>query len=62
MPPKKGLSLLEATKAYQIEQLRLRTERRQAQLERSEILNLFGLIWLALIVLLYARLYLAPQE
>ncbi len=69
MPPKKGLSLLEATKAYQTEQLRLRTERRQAQLgqeqrqlELSEILNLFGLIWLALIVLLYARLYLAPQE
>ena len=69
MPPKKGLCLLEATKAYQIEQQRLRTERRQAQLrqeqsqlELSEVLNLFGLIWLALIVLLYARLYLGPQE
>ena len=69
MPPKKGLSLLEATKAYQTEQQRLRTERRlaqlrqdQRQLERSEVLNLFALIWLALIVLLYARLYLGPQE
>ncbi len=69
MPPKEGLSLLEATKAYQTEQLRLRTERRQAQLrqeqrqlEPSEVLNLFGLVWLALIVLLYARLYLASQE
>ncbi len=69
MPPKKGLSLLEATKAHQIEQQRIRTERRlaqlrqeQRQLERSEILNLFGLFWLTLIVLLYARLYLGPQK
>jgi hypothetical protein len=69
MPPNKGLVLLEATKAYPIEQQRLRTERRQAQLrqeqrqlERSEVLNLFALIWLALIVLLYARLYLGPQK
>ena len=69
MPANKGLVLLEATKAYQIEQQRLRTERRQAQLrqeqrqlERSEVLNLFALIWLTLIVLLYARLYLGPQE
>ena len=68
MPPK-GLGLLEATKAYQTEQQRLRTERRQAQLrqdqrqlELSEVLQLFALIWLALIVLLYARLYLGPQE
>jgi hypothetical protein len=69
MPPNKGLVLLEATKAYQMEQQRLRTEIRHAQLrqeqrqlERSEVLNLFALIWLALIVLLYARLYLGPQE
>ena len=69
MPTSKGLVVLEATKAYQIEQQRLRTERRQAQLrqeqgqlERSEVLDLFALIWLALIVLLYARLYLGPQE
>ena len=68
MPPKNRLSLAE-TKAFQTEQLRLRTERRlaqlrldQRQLERSEVLNLFALIWLALIVLLYARLYLGPQE
>ena len=67
--PSKGLGLLEATKAYQTEQQRLRTERRQAQLrqeqrqlELSEVLQLFALIWLALIVLLYARLYLGPQE
>ena len=69
MPPNRGQDLLEATKAYQTEQLRLRTEKRQAQLrqeqrqlERSEVLNLFALIWLALIVLLYARLYLGPQK
>ena len=67
MPTSKGLVILEATKAYQIEQQRLRTERRQAQLrqeqgqlERSEVLDLFALIWLVLIVLLYARLYLGP--
>ena len=69
MPPNRGQDLLQATKAYQTEQQRLRTERRQAQLrqeqrqlERSEVLNLFALIWLALIVLLYARLYLGPQK
>ena len=69
MPSSKGQVLLEATKAYQIEQQRLRTERRQAQLrqeqgqlERSEVLDLLALIWVTLIVLLYARLYLGPQE
>ena len=68
MPPKSRPSLAE-TKAFETEQLRLRTERRlaqlrqeQRQLERSEVLNLFALIWLALIVLLYARLYLGPQK
>ena len=69
MPPKKGLSLLEATKAYQIEQQRLRTERRlaqlrqeQRQLEISEVLCLLALLWVILIVAFYARLYLGPQE
>ncbi len=66
MPPKIRLSL-EATKAYQTEQLRLKTERRlaqlrqeQRQLELREVLNLSSLIWLFVIVLLYARLYLGP--
>ena len=52
MPPKNRLSL-EATKAYQTEQLRIRTERRLAQLsqdqrelELSEVLYLLSLIWL----------------
>ena len=68
MPPKRKLSLAE-TKAFQTEQLRLRTERRlaqlrqdQRQLEISEVLYLLSLIWLILIVVLYARLYLGPQE
>jgi hypothetical protein len=68
MPPENRLSL-EATKAYQTEQLRIRTERRLAQLsqdqrelELSEVLYLLSLIWLGLIVVLYARLYLGPQE
>ncbi len=63
MPPKNRVSL-ESTKAYQTEQLRLRTERRLAQLrqeqrelELSEVLYLLSLIWLVLIVLFYARLY-----
>ncbi len=66
MPPKNRLSL-EATEAYQTEQLRIRTERRlaqlrqeQRQLELREVLNLLSLIWLFVIVLLYARLYLGP--
>ncbi len=57
MPPKNRLSL-EATKAYQTEQLRLRTKRRLAQLERdqrelelSEVLCLLSLLWLAGIIL-----------
>ncbi len=68
MPPNNRLSL-EATKAYQTEQLRIRTERRlaqlrqeQRQLEISEVLYLLSLFWLILIVVLYARLYLGPQE
>ena len=68
MPPKRKLSLAE-TKAFQTEQLRLRTERRlaqlrqdQRQLEISEVLYLLSLIWVILIVAFYARLYLGPQE
>ena len=68
MPPKNRLSLAE-TKAFQTEQLKLRTERRQAQLrqeqrqlEISEVLYLLSLIWVILIVAFYARLYLGPQE
>ena len=68
MPPKNRLTL-EQTKAYQREQLRLRTETRlaqlrqeQRQLEISEVLYLFSLIWIVLIVLFYARLYLGLKE
>ncbi len=68
MPPKNRLSL-EATKAYQTEQLRIRTERRlaqlrqeQRQLELKEVLNLLSLIWFFVIVLPYARLYLGPLK
>ena len=68
MPPKIRLSLAE-TKAFQTEQLRLRTERRlaqlrqeQRQLEVSEVLCLLALLWVTLIVAFYARLYLGPQE
>ncbi len=68
MPPKNRLSLAE-TKAFQTEQLRLRTERRlaqlrqeQRQLEVSEVPYLLSLIWVILIVAFYARLYLGPQE
>ena len=68
MPPKIRLSLAE-TKAFETEQLRLRTERRlaqlrqeQRQLEISEVLCLLALLWVILIVAFYARLYLGPQE
>ena len=68
MPPKSRPSLAE-TKAFETEQLRLRTERRlaqlrqeQSQLEISEVLYLLSLIWVILIVAFYARLYLGPQE
>jgi hypothetical protein len=64
MPPKNRLSL-EATKAYQTEQLRIRTERRLAQLrqeqrqfELKEVLCLLSLLWLAGIILFYTTLYL----
>ena len=64
MPRKNRLSL-EAIKAYQTEQLRIRTERRlaqlrqeQRQLELKEVLSLLSLLWLVEIVLFYTRLYL----
>ncbi len=64
MPRKNRLSL-EAIKAYQTEQLRIRTERRvaqlrqeQRQLELKEVLSLLSLLWLAGIILFYTRLYL----
>ena len=67
MPPIDRLGVLEATKAYQREQQRIRTERRQAQLrqeqrqlDRREVLTLFALIWVVWIVLFYTRLYLWP--
>ena len=61
------LGVIEAAKAYQREQQRLRTERRlaqlrqeQRQLDRREVLTLFALIWVVGIVLFFARLYLSP--
>ena len=68
MPPSnRSLAVLAATKAYQREQQRQRTERRlaqlrqeQSQLDRREVLTLFALIWVVGIVLFYTRLYLWP--
>ncbi len=63
--PRKNRLVLEATKAYQTEQLRIRTERRLAQLrqeqrdlELKEVLSLLSLFWLVGINLFYTRLYL----
>ena len=69
MPPSnRSLAVLAATKAYQREQQRLRTERRlaqlrqeQRQLDRREVLTLFALIWVVGIVLFFTRLYLGPS-
>ena len=68
MPPIERLGVLEATKAYQREQQRLRTERRltqlrqdQRELELREVLVLFSFIWVLGIVLFYIRLYLGPS-
>ncbi len=68
MPPVDRLGVLEATKAYQREQQRIRTEGRLAQLrqdqrelELREALTLFSFIWVLGIVLFYARLYLGPS-
>ncbi len=68
MPINDRLGVIEATKAYQREQQRLRTERRltqlgqdQRELELREVLILFSLIWILGIVLFYARLYLGSS-
>jgi hypothetical protein len=60
--PRKTLA---EVKAYGTEHIRLRTERRIAQLrqesyelELTEILTVLALVYIALIVLFYARLYL----
>ena len=52
-------------KAYQVEQQRLRTERRIAQLREESYQNdiaecktLLALLWISVIILFYARLYL----
>ncbi len=59
---------LEQVKAKLIEEQRIRTERRLSQLrqesrreELSEILSVCGLLWIAVIVCFYARLYLKQQ-
>ena len=69
MPSNDRLRVLEVTKAYQREQQRLRTERRQAQLrqdqrelELQEVLVLFSFICALGIVLFFARLYLGPSS
>ena len=68
MPINDRLGVIEAAKAYQREQQRLRTERRLAQLgqdqrelELREVLTLFAFIWVLGIVLFFARLYLGPS-
>ena len=60
--PRKSLA---EVKAHETEQIRLRTERRLAQLrqetyelELTEIFTVLALVYIALIVLFYARLYL----
>ena len=56
-------------KAYQVEQQRLRTEKRIAQLkeesyqnEIAECKTLLALLWVSVIVWFYARLYLGSSE
>ena len=68
MPINDRLGVIEAAKAYQREQQRLRTDRRlvqlrqdQRDLEIREVLVLFAFIWVLGIVLFYARLYLGPS-
>jgi hypothetical protein len=63
--PRRVKNCLEVTKAFQTKQLRLRTERRLAQLredqrelEIKEVWSLLSLLWLAEIILFYIRLYL----
>ena len=68
MPINDRLGVIEAAKAYQREQQRLRTEGRLAQLgqdqrelELREVLTLFSFIWVLGIVLFFTRLYLGPS-
>ena len=56
-------------KAYQVEQQRLRTERRIVQLKKGSYQNdiaecktLLALLWVSVIVLFYARLYFGSSE
>jgi hypothetical protein len=56
-------------KAYQVEQQRLMTERRIAQLKEESYQNeivecktLLALLWVSVIVWFYARLYLGSSE
>jgi hypothetical protein len=58
---------LNEVKAEEIRKLKERTEARIAQLEiqqaqqdRTEVLELFALLWLTGIICFYARLYLTP--
>ena len=68
MPINDRLGVIEAAKAYQREQQRLRTESRLAQLgqdqrelELREVLTLFSFIWVLGIVLFFTRLYLGSS-
>jgi hypothetical protein len=63
----KSMKRLNKVKAEEIRKLKERTEARIAQLEiqqaqqdRTEVLELFALLWLAGIICFYARLYLTP--
>ncbi len=58
---------LNKAKADERRKLKERTEARVAQLERqqaredwTDVLNLCALLWVALIICFYARLYLSP--
>jgi hypothetical protein len=60
---------LEQVKAKQIEEQRIRTERSLSQLRQesrredlSEILSVCALLWIAVIVCFYARLYLKQHQ
>jgi hypothetical protein len=60
---------LNKVKANERRKLKERTEARVAQLEkqqakenRIEVLNLCALLWVALIICFYARLYLGPYR
>ena len=68
MPINDRLGVIEAAKAYQREQQRLRTESRlaqlgqdQSELELREVLTLFSFIWVLGIVLFFTRLFIGPS-